>query len=155
MLKISQEMLSQIYKESERRHPEEACGFILGKVDDGDRVAELVVECENIQNKVHAQDPERYTRDAKTAYTIDPKQMEAVQKQAADKGLEIISIFHSHPEHGVYFSDEDKGMAAPWGEPLFPSISYVVVSVYDGQVKNASDFYWSGETKDFEENKIK
>lgn len=45
-------------------------------------------------------------------------------------------------------------MAAPWGEPLFSNISYIVVSVYSGEVKNSSEFYWDSEKKDFIEHHI-
>ncbi|MDO8520062.1 MAG: M67 family metallopeptidase [Deltaproteobacteria bacterium] len=147
---MKKELLDQIFAESCKRYPEEACGFVLGK---GGAASE-VIPVQNIQNDLHAKDPKRFPRDAKIAYTIDPKEMEAIQKKAASQGQTIISIFHSHPEHGVYFSEEDKGMAAPWGEPLFPDLSYLVVSVYSGEIKNASEFYWDKNKKDFTERKI-
>lgn len=149
MLEINQTLLSEIFVESERCYPDEACGFVVGAAG-----AEKIIACKNIQNEVHANDRKRYPRDAKTAYTIDPKEMEEVQKNAKKSGNKILCIFHSHPEHGVYFSSEDKEMAAPWGEPLFPDLSYMVVSVYGGHVKNASEFYWDREKKDFLERKI-
>lgn len=146
---IDQKLLDQIYAECRRTYPEEACGFVVGRTS-----AEKIIPCKNIQNEVHVQDRERYPRDAKTAYTIDSKQMEEVQREAQKSAQKILCIFHSHPEHGVYFSAEDKGMAAPWGEPLFPDLSYLVVSVYGGEVKNVSEFYWDEDKKDFLENKI-
>lgn len=154
MLQIDQKILDEIYAESERCHPFEGCGFILG-TDGNGRVATRFVAVKNIQNDVHAKDPVRYPRDAKTAYTIDPKDMQKIELDAKAKGEKIINIFHSHPEHGVYFSQEDKDMAAPWGEPLFPSISYLVTSVYAGKLVNCSEFYWSDEKTDFVERKIK
>lgn len=152
-LEITQELLNLIYAEGEKQYPNESCGFILGRVH-SKREAVEVVCVPNMQNELHQQDAVRYPRDAKTAYAINPKDMESITKDAKSRGLAIIAIFHSHPEHGVYFSDEDKGMAAPWGEPLFPDLSYVVVSVYGGKVKNASDFYWDDRQKDFVEEKI-
>jgi len=150
---ISERVLKSIFIECEANHPEEACGFLLGTLDEG-RKAEEFVPCKNIQNKLHAEDKERYPRDAKTAYVIDSKEQEAVFARAKEQGLEVVSIVHSHPEHGAYFSDEDKKNAAPWGEPLFPNMSYLVVSVYGKKVKTVADFYWSEEKKDFLEEKI-
>lgn len=150
---LSEEIKSRIYAEAERTYPDEGCGVVLGVVSAG-REAKEFVALQNKQNEMHARDPKRYPRDAKTAYMIDPKEWQQIENQARSKGMEIISIFHSHPEHGVYFSDEDKGMAAPWGEPLFPNQSYMVVSVYGGQVKNASEFVWNSEKKDFIEQVI-
>lgn len=153
-LQLTQELLNQMYAEGEKTYPEEGCGLLIGKSLDGKREAIEFIPCQNLQNEVHEKDPERYPRDAKTAYTIDPKKFAEIEKQAKDQGQEIIAIFHSHPEHGVYFSEEDKNMAAPWGEPLFPNLSYVVISVYDGKVKNCSDFYWDKEKQDFIEKHI-
>lgn len=157
MLQISDTLLNQIYTECRKQYPNEACGFVLGE-SGAKSTSVQVVPCKNIQNELHQKDPARYPRDAKTAYTIDPEEMKKIEEKYCRGGVtppvEIIAIFHSHPEHGVYFSDEDKGMAAPWGEPLFPGLSYLVVSVYGGEVKNASDFYWDGEKKDFVERKI-
>lgn len=154
MIQITEKLLQEIYKEAKKCYPHEACGFLIGQLEGDQRIAEEFVATQNIQNELHEKDPKRYPRDAKTAYTIDPKEMQSVQKKVDESRKSLISIFHSHPEHGVYFSDEDKGMAAPWGEPLFPELSYIVVSVYDGHVKNASEFYWDKDQKDFLENKI-
>lgn len=151
LLIIHQTLQNEIFAECERGYPEEACGFVIGKT----KVASAIVNGRNIQNELHLRDPNRYPRDARTAYTIDPREMEKVQQKAENNHQEIVAIFHSHPEHGVYFSDEDKAMAAPWGEPLFPNLSYLVVSVYGDKVKNASEFYWDKEQKDFLERKIK
>lgn len=142
--------MDQIFHECEKRYPEEACGFVIGHGIKATRVVPAV----NIQNAVHVRDPKRYPRDAKTAYSIDPKEMERVKREAEGKGETIGAIFHSHPEHDVYFSPEDRGMAAPWGEPLFPDQSYLVVSVYGGKVKGASEFYWDASKRDFVEKKI-
>lgn len=154
MLSIPNTLLKAMYAEAEKQYPDEACGFVIGRVDSS-RTAQAFIPTKNLQNKLHAKDPGRYPRDAKTAYSIDPRAMEEVVAQAKARGFELFAIFHSHPEHGVYFSEEDKNMAAPWGEPLFPQLSYIVVSVYGGIVTNASDFYWDPGKKDFIEQKIK
>lgn len=153
MLKIEQELLDQIYDECCKRYPDEACGVVFGHVEPI-CVAKEVVCCRNLQNEVHVRDPKRYPHDAKRAYTIDPKELEKIKQDASRKKMSLVAIFHSHPEHDVYFSEEDKNMAAPWGEPLFGLLSYIIVSVYDRQVKNASEFYWEETKKGFLERKI-
>lgn len=153
MLQIDKKILGEIFMECEKRYPEEACGLIVGSFD-LEAVAEKIVPCNNIQNELHAADPDRYPRDAKTAYVIDPREIARCRGEAEEEDKVIVSIFHSHPEHDVYFSKEDKEMASPWGGPLFPNLSYLVVSVYDGNVRGASEFYWSHEKKDYLENKI-
>lgn len=152
-LELNQKLLDEIILECEKSYPNEGCGFVFGKKEK-ERRAQEIFPASNIQNTLHAKDSKRYPRDAKTAYSIDPKEMQQAEELAKKKGYEILSIYHSHPEHGVYFSDEDKAMAAPWGEPLFPQLSYIVVSVYNGHVRQASEFLWNSEQKDFIEKKI-
>ena len=153
-LKISQKLLDELFAESVRCHPFEACGFLLGKVSADARIAEKFIACRNIQDELHAQDPARYTRTAATAYVIDSKEQDAVFAQATSAGQAVIAIVHSHPEHDAYFSAEDKANAAPWGEPLFPEMSYVVISVYGKTVTAAHDFCWDLSQNDFVEHKL-
>lgn len=150
MLKIEKKILERIFSECRKRYPEEACGLVLGN----DGCAVEAYACKNIQNELHRQDPKRYPRDAGVAYTIDPKEAEKIRLAADEKNLDVLAIFHSHPEHGVYFSEEDKNMAAPWGNPLFPRLSYIVVSVYGEEIRNVSGFCWDSAKKDFVEQKI-
>ncbi len=153
MLVINENLLDAVKNEAVRCYPDEACGFLLGKTG-VDRVAFEFVACHNIQNRMHKEDPERYPRTAQTAYVIDPADQKRAEETARYRKLDIIAIVHSHPEHGVYFSDEDKQNAAPWGEPLFPGISYVVLSVHDRRVSGISDFFWDETKKDFIEEKL-
>ncbi|MBI2339193.1 MAG: M67 family metallopeptidase [Deltaproteobacteria bacterium] len=153
MLQINKKLLDEIFAECKRAWPEEACGMVVGEVG-SHLVATQVIPSRNLQNELHRSDPKRYPRDAKTAYVIDPKEIERIAQEARDRGEAIVSMFHSHPEHGVYFSKEDREMAAPWGEPLFPHMSYIVVSVIAKEVKGASEFYWDLDKKDYVERKI-
>ncbi len=145
-ISLSEKLLNEIFEESQKAYPREACGVVVG---DHSRKATQVFACRNLQDDLHAKDPERYPRTAETAYAMDPEGYKKAEEAALKTGQKIIGIYHSHPDHGVYFSDEDKAMAAPWGEPLFPDISYIVVAVDKGEVTKASDFIWDG--KDFSE----
>ena len=52
-------------------YPHECCGIVLGKIGSADE--NILYRCENIQNRLHEKDPETFTRDARTAFYIDPK----------------------------------------------------------------------------------
>lgn len=147
---IPAEIAQQIFDEAVCRYPDEACGFLLGEISNKREVREFIA-CKNIQNELNRLDPLRYPRDAKTAYAIDSLEQEDIEKRARFHDFQILSIVHSHTDHDVYFSKEDHDNAAPWGEPLFANVSYVVVGVQDGKVTAMSDFYWDGAKKDFVE----
>ncbi len=126
-------------------YPNEACGLIVER--DG-RLA--VTCCENQQDKLHALDPQRYTRTAATAYNLDP--MEVVR--VVEAGAVVRGVFHSHPDRGAYFSDEDVLSALggdPEGEPVLPGVDYVVLSVRAGGVDEARVYSWDGDARRFAE----
>ncbi len=130
--------------------PEECCGIILhdGKTDIAHRLS-------NIQNKLHALDPETYPRDATTAYAMDFKELESATRAAEVAGARIKAFYHSHPNHEAYFSDEDKAFACPFGEPLYPESAQIVISVYNRAVKRVAAYAWMEEKQNFVEIPLK
>ena len=104
-------------------YPNETCGIVVRQQDARLRV----VVCENLQDRYHAADPETFPRTARTAYKMD----ERVLVRAAQAGETVVAIWHSHCDCGAYFSAEDARCAAPAGEPLFPGVRYLVLSVVD------------------------
>ncbi len=110
-----------------------------------DRVERL----QNIQNQLHALDPQTYPRTALIAYAMNFKELEAVVDAAHEHGAKLKAFYHSHPNHDAYFSEEDKAFASPFGEPTFPCAAQIVISIYDRVVKDICAFVWSEEKKDF------
>lgn len=152
-LQISSYVLDMMIVRAEKEYPNEACGIVIGP--QGIHKAIGVFPIRNIQDELHAKDPVRYPRKAATAYQMDPQDVKIVEKEAASKGFETKLFYHSHPDHGVYFSAEDREIACPWGEPSFPDVGHVVISVEKGKAVAASEFFWNPEKKDFEERKLR
>ncbi|MBF0491187.1 MAG: M67 family metallopeptidase [Deltaproteobacteria bacterium] len=150
---ISEYVLKQICLQTEKAYPSEACGILIGPKEHHNAIGLFPIK--NIQDELHAQDPEKYSRTSKNAYYMDPKDVSIVEREAADKDFEFKVIYHSHPDHEVYFSEEDKLMAGPWGEPNNPNLHWVVVSVREGKAVAASLFSWEDEKKDYSEKKFR
>ena len=123
-------------------HPNEACGLFVGKSWDD---AKLVL-MENIQDRYHERDPQRFPRTSRTAYLMHPlKLMEHVEQ-----GGGLLAIWHSHCEVGAYFSDEDVRVALGGGDaPLWPGTAYIVMSCRNKQVDGAKWFEWDAAGKTF------
>ena len=83
-----------------------------------------------------------FSRDARTAYFISPDELLQIQKEAREKAEELRIIYHSHIDTGAYFSDEDARVAAPDGEPAYPGVRYLVVSIMKGKFHEARLFSW-------------
>jgi proteasome lid subunit RPN8/RPN11 len=143
-LRLSKKTWAEISRHAEATFPEECCGVIVSN-GSSDRVYAL----KNIQNQLHAIDPQTYPRAANIAYAMDPQELNEVLRQAESKGARLIAFYHSHPNHDPYFSEEDKAFASPFGEPTFPETAQIVISVYGGVVKGIAAFAWSEDKKDF------
>ena len=115
-LHISRELLLQIWDYGERTYPEENAGLILGTSKGEDRWASRLLPLEN-----KFQSESRHNR-----YLIKPEDMLAGEQEAERLSLEILGVFHSHPDHPAEPSEFDRQWALPW-------YSYLITSVNRGQ----------------------
>jgi len=126
VLTLKPEHLNIIRHHAQETYPEECCGLLLGKISDGE--TELV-EVWPTANDYQAETAALFTDENLTTkerrYIIDPKEMLRSQKQGRDRGLNIIGIYHSHPDHPAIPSECDRQSA--WPEYL-----YIIVSVPKG-----------------------
>ena len=145
MLELRRDTENQIHTHAMKEFPNECCGAIL---TDGDQ--EFVRPCTNIQNERHAEDPETYPRDARTAYLMAPDDLIKIHREVDTEGTRIKAFYHSHPNEDAYFSEKDKTDATePWGLPNYPDTIYVVISLYDRQINVARAYSWDDNAQDF------
>ena len=148
MFPLSKDKLDKVRQHALAEYPCECCGIIIGFP--GTTEKGILFRCTNIQDKLHAMDPETHPRDARTAYNIDPRELMKILKEAEAKRMSIKAFYHSHPDHDAYFSEEDLKMAMFDGEPTYPDAAYLVVSVCDGEIKDEAWFAWNTATGSFE-----
>lgn len=109
-------ILDAIAEHGQATYPEECCGFLLGEMTpDGNRVTAL----HRVDNR---QDENRRRR-----YLITPDDYRAADRQARTQGLDIVGIYHSHPDHPARPSVTDLA------EATFPGYTYVIVSILKGE----------------------
>jgi len=132
-------------------YPNECCGLLLrdpsGAVD--------VAKIRNVQDEMHARDPQRYPRTARTAYAGHPADLKDALERAERPGFTLVAFYHSHPDHAAYFSEEDVAQATPFGEPSYPDAVQIVLSVYDRQVKDVKAFAWNAERSAYLETAVR
>src|SRR5215468_6969185 len=145
MITITRSTYDDITAHAVEAFPSECCGFIIEQSG-----VERVVRVSNMQDKLHALDPVTYPRSSAIAYSMGKEQLPILRGH--DRGdLVIRAIYHSHPQHDAYFSEEDRRNAAPGGEPTFPSAGQIVISVYDRVAKGAKAFRWNADKKEYAE----
>lgn len=135
-----------------KAYPYEACGLLVGSK--GQNSVTEFHPMHNIYDEMHKKDPETYPRTSKTAYLIDSREQQKIFDEVEKNQMEVKAIVHSHTDHDAYFSEEDRLVAAPWGEPMYPKISYIVISIWDGKFKEANEYYWDDKKKEFVLNKV-
>lgn len=119
---------------SQAGYPLETCGLMLGRA--GSACAEVLAvrQARNL-NAERAHD----------RFELDPEDFLAADREARIDGLEILGVWHSHPDHPAVPSETDR--AAAW-----PGWSYVIVEVAAGSV--ASLRSWRLDGAAFEEEEI-
>lgn len=121
---------------AERTYPEECCGLLLGRLTrQHSRTDQLLVEVwatvnawsEAAMASVSEVVDQAAMLDGTKAsqYWIDPKDLLVGQKYARDRQLDIIGIYHSHPDHPAIPSECDRVLA--WSHYV-----YLIVSVQRG-----------------------
>lgn len=124
-------------------YPRECCGVLLVRGPE-----RRLLACRNDQDALHAADPARHPRDARTAYHIaDTDRLQMVRLE--QEGYDTAVIYHSHVDAGAYFSATDKRQALMNDEPMYPDTTYIVVSVAAGRVAGIGGFRWNPERRDF------
>ena len=141
---LRKDVMEVIYNHALDEYPFECCGIVTGNSE-----RQTVHLCENIQNRMHAEDPGRYPRDARIAYTIESREFNRLISDAKKRGEEIVAFYHSHPEHEAYFSVEDMAAQTVFGEPEFPGALQIVVSVFDKKIYDIKCYMWDGSTRLF------
>lgn len=107
---------------AERAYPNECCGGMLGHLQ-GDR--KIVSETVPFENAFDGQKTDRYE--------IRPEDLLAADRAARERGLDLIGIYHSHPDCDAYFSATDLKNSCPW-------YSFVVLSVKNGKFDHGNSF---------------
>jgi len=136
MLKIPQNLIDEIYEYVLVGYPNEICGLLVGTIEAKTKLVSEVYAVSNLN-----------TQRKQDRYELDPKAFQKIDQQAQKKGLQILGVFHSHPDHPSKPSETDRSQA--WEE-----YSYVILSVEEKQVISCQSWILNEETNEFEEEKI-
>lgn len=139
MIYISSDLVNKMLEEAKSAYPHECCGLLVGNNKGSRKEVCEVYPVEN-KNKERAQD----------RYEIDPKKFDEIDREATKKGLSIIGIYHSHPDHPAAPSAFDKECAYAWTE-----YSYIIISVKNGKETEIKSWYFDQKKKTVEEEVLK
>jgi len=122
MIRVESEPWAAMVAHAREAYPNECCGAMLGAADDGRKVVRKALPLENAFEGVQA-----------TRYQLRPEDLLAADAAARRHGMDLIGIYHSHPDCDAYFSETDLKNSCPW-------YSFVVLSIHNGDFHHANSW---------------
>ncbi len=122
MIKIDKQAWGIMVAHAESKFPNECCGAMIGRIDGDEKNVTSAVPMENA-----------YAGEQGARYELRPEDLLDADRKARAAGLDLIGIFHSHPDCDAYFSKTDLENSCPW-------YSFVVLSVKSGKFDHAASF---------------
>lgn len=116
-LDIPKKIFQQMLEQAKAEVPIEACGILAGT----DGKVEKLYKMTNVDK-------------SSDHFAMEPKEQFAVVKNVRAVGLEMLAIYHSHPETPAMLSEEDVRLA------LTPDVVYVIVSLQDSDCPAVKGF---------------
>ncbi len=132
MVTLSPEAHIGIVRHAEEGYPYEVCGVLIGR----GKEIETFRKCRNIN-----------TERAHDRYELDPGSFLEADGWARENGMEILGIYHSHPDHPSLPSETDRARA-------WPGWIYLIVSVFQGRYRGYNAWILRECDWQFEELKI-
>jgi len=134
-LNIHSEAESVMNEHLETSFPYEGCGFFFGK--DGETRA--ITEAYIVDNSEDG--------DQRRRFEISPMDYMKAERYALANGLDLLGVFHSHPNHPAIPSVHDLKQAMPY-------FSYIIKSIYDGKLRDTTSWRLNEDTHEFEEEQV-
>jgi proteasome lid subunit RPN8/RPN11 len=122
MIRIESEAWQSMVKHAREAYPNECCGAMLGSTDGETKNVKVGMVLENAFEGAQA-----------ARYELRPEDLLAADKAAREKGMDLIGIYHSHPDCDAYFSKTDLQNSCPW-------YSFVVLSIQKGEFHHANSW---------------
>lgn len=112
MIQIYDEPANVMFTDAISAFPDECCGFMFGSENDaGDRMVTHATPVQNGSNE-----------DRRRRFAISASDYIKAEGFAFDNGLQLLGVYHSHPNHPAVPSEHDRLAAQPW-------FSYLILSV--------------------------
>jgi len=122
MIRIETEPWQAMVDHARRSYPNECCGAMLGTIEEETKTVREAIALENAFDGAQA-----------ARYELRPEDLLAADKAARERGMDLIGIYHSHPDCDAYFSTTDLQNSCPW-------YSFVVLSIQKGEFHHANSW---------------
>ncbi len=122
MIRIEPEPWAEMVAHARATYPNECCGAMLGAIDGETKTVRAAMALRNAFEGAQA-----------ARYELRPEDLMAADKAARERQMDLIGIYHSHPDCDAYFSQTDLKNSCPW-------YSFVVLSIRQGEFDHANSW---------------
>jgi proteasome lid subunit RPN8/RPN11 len=122
MIRIESEPWAAMVAHARATYPNECCGAMLGTISGDEKTVRAAMELQNAFEGAQA-----------ARYELCPEDLLAADKAARERKMDLIGIYHSHPDCDAYFSKTDLQNSCPW-------YSFVVLSIKNGEFNHANSW---------------
>jgi proteasome lid subunit RPN8/RPN11 len=122
MIRIEAEPWAAMVSHARATYPNECCGAMLGSIDGEQKLVRVALPVENAFAGAQA-----------ARYELRPEDLLAADKAARERKMDLVGIYHSHPDCDAYFSQTDLRNSCPW-------YSFVVLSIQQGEFHHANSW---------------
>lgn len=126
-IRWSSDVRAQLEQLARDGYPHEVCGLLVGRFDAESIGVERITQARNLA-----------TDRLQDRYVLDPDDYLAADRAARKDDLEIVGVWHTHPDHPPTPSTTD------W-EAAWEGYCYVIVSVRRGEVDGVRAWELDGE----------
>jgi len=160
MLRISDQAVEAIREHAVEGYPLEICGFLVGHVEGDTRIVREAWPVRNAweddpelrasmfasleETGVTASAERWESASEERRFLVSPGDTVKAMKAAREAKMDLVGLYHTHPNHPAVPSDFDRDVA-------WPEWSYVIVSVRGGQVVELRSWFVEGDGPFIEE----
>lgn len=136
MIQIDREAWEAMLAHAEAAYPNECCGAMLGRIENGTKSVQRALPLDNA-----------YGGAQQAHYEIRPEDLLAADRAARRDQMDLIGIYHSHPDCDAYFSETDLKNSCPW-------YSFIVLSIRGGRFDHARSWLPNAEQTEAASEKL-
>jgi proteasome lid subunit RPN8/RPN11 len=139
MLELTQQLHQEIKAHGAKAYPFEGCGLLLGRVENGRNIVTTIIPTANTW-PLEAEKPVRFK--------IAAEEMLQAELAAMRQDLEVIGVFHSHPDHPPVASPRDLAWAT------WPGYSYLITQIRQGEATFSQSWQLLSDRSGFVEEEV-
>ena len=122
MIHIERGPWREMVNHAQAAFPNECCGAMLGTIDGQTKTVAVALVLDNVSSGSQ-----------RAHYELRPEDLLRADREARERKLDLIGIYHSHPDCDAYFSATDLKNSCPW-------YSFVILSIYGGVFNHANSW---------------